>query len=202
MLKKCIWKGEAMPCSELFKTFPTDQGMCCTFNMKKADEMFKDSQYRKLINLMQNKEHKNETSPLQKIVPYAGRKKGLQLILDAHSDYISGGTVSEDFDGFYAIIDSKDQFPTVNRKTVLIRPGHNNIVSMSATKVTADDGIKELDEKKRRCLFQDEKPLYNYMNYTQANCLLECAMDYAMMEVKTEVQTISYKYILTVYFKN
>ena len=112
------------------------------------------------------------------------------VILDAHSDHISGGTVSEDFDGFYAIIDSKDQFPTVNRKTVLIRPGHNNIVSMSATKVTADDGIKELDEKKRHCLFQDEKSLYNYMNYTQANCLLECAMDYAMMEVKTEVQTI------------
>ena len=48
----------------------------------------------------------------------------------------------EDFDGFYAIIDANNQFPTVTRNTVLIRPGHNNLVSMGATKVSADSQIK------------------------------------------------------------
>ena len=59
--------------------------------------------------------------------------QGLKVILDAHSNLLAAGTVPEDFDGFYAIIDAKDQYPMTTRKSVLIRPGHNNFVSMSAT---------------------------------------------------------------------
>ena len=114
------------------------------------------------------------------LVPQAGRKKGLRLILDAHSDHLSGGTVTEDFDGFYAIIDSNKQFPTVTRKTVLIRPGHENIVSMGATKVSATRHIKKLDKDKRVCLFGDEFEMNVHQEYTQANCLLECAMEYSI----------------------
>ena len=58
----------------------------------------------------------------------------MELILDAHNDIVSSGTVMEDFDGFFAIIDSIEQFPMVNRKSVLIRPGHNNFVAIEATK--------------------------------------------------------------------
>jgi len=34
MLKFCFWKGQKIPCAAIFSTFPTDQGMCCSFNMK------------------------------------------------------------------------------------------------------------------------------------------------------------------------
>ena len=105
------------------------------------------------------------------------------MILDAHSDHLSGGTVSEDFDGFYAIIDSNKQFPAVTRKTVLIRPGHENIVSMGATKVSATRHIKKLDKEKRVCLFGDEIEMNVHKEYTQANCLLECAMEYSIFKV-------------------
>ena len=29
--------------------FPTDRGMCCSFNMLKAEEMFRESKYRDSI---------------------------------------------------------------------------------------------------------------------------------------------------------
>jgi hypothetical protein len=45
MIKQCMWKGMEIDCSAIFKTFPTDRGMCCTFNMAKAEEMFQQSQY-------------------------------------------------------------------------------------------------------------------------------------------------------------
>ena len=32
---------------------PTDRGMCCTFNMEKADKMFEKSQYSEMITMMQ-----------------------------------------------------------------------------------------------------------------------------------------------------
>ena len=56
MLKGCFWKGVEVPCSKVFQTFPTDQGMCCTFNIEKADEMFKMGKYTKMVNKMQNRD--------------------------------------------------------------------------------------------------------------------------------------------------
>ena len=98
------------------------------------------------------------------------------LFVDAHTNFLSGGTVTEDFDGFFAIIDAHDQYPTTTRKTVLLRPGHNNIVSMGATKVTASPDIASVESHKRFCLFPHEKKLEVHKHYSQANCILECAM--------------------------
>merc|ERR1711971_785697 len=53
MLKGCFWKGVEVPCSKVFDTFPTDQGMCCTFNTEKAETMFKNGKYSNMISLMQ-----------------------------------------------------------------------------------------------------------------------------------------------------
>ena len=38
MLKKCYWKGRAVDCAAIFTVFPTDRGMCCTFNMHKESQ--------------------------------------------------------------------------------------------------------------------------------------------------------------------
>ncbi len=99
---------------------------------------------------------------------------------------VVGGTVAEDFDGFYAIIDASDHYPTTTRKSVLLRPGHNNIVSMSASKVTASRDIEDVEPEKRYCLFDNEhkiKELKMHKKYRQANCMLECSMDYAQKQV-------------------
>ena len=43
MLKRCYWKGVKMSCSAIFKTQPTDRGMCCSFNMEVAEKVYKES---------------------------------------------------------------------------------------------------------------------------------------------------------------
>ena len=45
LLKRCSWKGVEIPCEAIFSTFPTDRGMCCSFNMKAADDIFKNKIY-------------------------------------------------------------------------------------------------------------------------------------------------------------
>ena len=199
MLKGCFWKGVEVPCSKVFDTFPTDQGMCCTFNINKAEEMFTKGKYNDMVNFMQVRDRnmsfdRNSSMPIpwrehsvqDNIEPIseAGRSKGLQVILDAHSNLLAGGTVPEDFDGFYAIIDSSDQYPMTTRKSVLLRPGHNNFVSMSATKITSNEGIKGIKPQLRTCYFSDEKKMNVHKNYTQANCMLECQLTYAASKVK------------------
>ena len=43
-----------MPCQAIFKTLPTDRGMCCSFNMEKAEEIFQKSTYSALVQDMQS----------------------------------------------------------------------------------------------------------------------------------------------------
>ena len=54
IIKKCYWKGKEMNCPSIFKTLPTDRGMCCVFNMNKAEEIFQESIYAKLIQTSQD----------------------------------------------------------------------------------------------------------------------------------------------------
>jgi hypothetical protein len=41
MISNCAWKGDPVPCSDLFRKFPTDHGMCCTFNLDASEIMEK-----------------------------------------------------------------------------------------------------------------------------------------------------------------
>ena len=196
MLKGCFWKGVEVPCSKVFDTFPTDQGMCCTFNIDKAEDMFIKGKYTKVVDFMQKRDRNmsyDRAHDMPKFwkqfdepIPEAGRSKGLQVLLDAHSNLLAGGTVPEDFDGFYAIIDAKDQYPMTTRKSVLLRPGHNNFVSMSATKITSND-IKHIDPKHRKCYFSGDRNMTVHRNYTQANCMLECQLTYGLSKVCMQV---------------
>ena len=86
-LKACIWRGETMPCSQIFKAVPSDIGMCCAFNMKKAEEIFEENQYRKSMTGMQMKEFKESdgTEKLKgfnqmNIEPEVGRTKGFSFL--------------------------------------------------------------------------------------------------------------------------
>ena len=195
LLKSCFWKGVDVPCSKIFTTFPTDRGMCCTFNMHKAEEMFKQAPYQEIVKHMQDRDFNKSfdkasmgsekyDKPLPNMTPEAGKAKGLTLILDAHTNFLTGGSVAEDFDGFHAIIDANDQYPMSTRKTVLLRPGHNNVVSVSALKVTASEDISSVDPKLRMCLFHNEMKMEVHRNYTQANCILECGMRHAIARVR------------------
>ena len=69
MLKRCKWKGRIISCSSIFSMYPTDRGMCCTFNKQKADEMFKKSRYTEQLERLSNQDKKksfgNSTLPTE-----------------------------------------------------------------------------------------------------------------------------------------
>ena len=52
MIKDCVWKGRRLNCSSIFSMYPTDRGMCCTFNKQKANDMFKKSRYQEHIDML------------------------------------------------------------------------------------------------------------------------------------------------------
>ena len=70
-------------------------GMCCALNAKKS---LQNSKYSRLVEEMQ------EAGEKRKVPVSEGKKNGLKLILDLHSNSASLGTVAEDGDVFNIFI--------------------------------------------------------------------------------------------------
>jgi len=80
------------------------QGMCCAFNKEDADKIFIDSKYTRILNKLETHEKKrafdNASDPLwYKDEPksQAGRKLGLEVVIDAHNDLLTEFSISSDF---------------------------------------------------------------------------------------------------------
>ena len=109
---------------------------------------------------------------------HTGRAEGLQLVLDAHTDQISSGSIADNFRGFHVVIDGKEKYPFTSRNGILIKTGQTNEVSITATRFEADPRIKSVPTDTRRCFFSDEYSLNLTQNYSQANCFFECKVEY------------------------
>jgi len=188
LLRYCEWKGIPISCSAIFTTFPTDQGMCCSFNMKAADEIYVKSEYRDLLQAMQSSDKNASFLPSTlpsyyvdnhepKTIP--GRNKGLKLMLDAHSDWLATGSVDDDFGVFKVFIESSGSFPLMSHEGLPIKPGFNNIITLTSSLVNADDNMRLLNKESRNCLFPEENEnLKLHRKYTYLNCKFECTLFY------------------------
>ena len=131
MITKCLWRGQPINCAAIFRMQPTDQGMCCSFNKEKAEEMFMEGRYKEhLINMIAQDENQamgdsqlpewwdtllnykfiqmillmiqilaylTKCYPRFDSAPEAGESRGLDLILDAHTDLITASSVTKPF---------------------------------------------------------------------------------------------------------
>ncbi len=88
ILRDCKWKGQTVACSSIFSQFPTDKGMCCSFNMKAAEEIFQGETYVQLVDSLQNVDmgqtldeikFPSLTNLIHEINP--GKSKGLSVVL-------------------------------------------------------------------------------------------------------------------------
>ena len=193
LIKRCYWKGIKMSCSSIFITRPTDRGMCCTFNMAKAEDIFRKSNYASALSTMQKQDlrygFEDETLPdwfgeQNEPKTQPGQNKGLRLILDAHTDRISPGTVSDNYRGFVTVIDGGEKYPLTAKNGFLIRPGKENYVALSALRIEADKKIEKINPKKRQCYFPNEYTLEMHNTYSKSNCILECNINYARKMLK------------------
>jgi hypothetical protein len=185
-LKYCTWRGVLIECAAIFSPFPTDKGVCCSFNLKAAEEIYHSKTYSTLLKKLQ--EHDKNNSVSDPTLPinytnmgepktYAGRNKGLYLILDAHSNLFTATSLEQDYTSFTGLISYSGSFPYLDQEGFEIKPGHHNMVSLTAMKIDADDSMYNLDKYSRNCRFYEESSnLKIYRNYTFANCLFECSL--------------------------
>ena len=181
VLKYCEWKGFQVPCAAIFSTFPTDQGICCTFNIKAADELFLGETYPHLIQNIQTTVTNSGLNPLLgKQITEPGQSKGLLVVLDSHSNLYSASSIESETQGFIGIITQGGNFPQRNLGGFDIKPGYKNSLALSAIMISADNELSNINPKSRNCYFEWESShLKIFKNYTQTNCIFECNLFYA-----------------------
>ena len=183
-MQKCEWQGVETDCSALFHMVPTDSGMCCAFNKKHA---LKHSEYSDLVLKMQSEDEKLagkyefEKGKVRKVK--TGKKRGLRMILDEHSNEASFSTVKNDFYGLSVFVGSPDEFPVMKDRSLFIQPGHENFIDVSAYVVKSSSDIKHFDPEDRNCYFEDEGNLEFHQTYSYSSCKFECSIKGVEKEV-------------------
>jgi len=188
-LRYCEWKGHPVPCSAIFKAFPTDQGICCSFNMKAADEIYTETRFRDILLEMQSIDKMSSAHPKlrAKVLDFKtqpGKNRGLFLMLDAQSNMMLPGSVHENRNGFTAVIEPSRSFPFMSQKGFQISPGFNNLITLIISEIKADENLRNLDKSERNCLFpEDHNNLKLHKEYSYLNCKFECFLFYSQMEL-------------------
>ena len=198
LIKRCYWKGKEISCASIFVTRPTDRGMCCSFNMEKAEKIFRKGKYGNMVSTMQETDKlgsfDNTSFPTwyteqEEPSTQPGQNKGLMLVLDAHTDKVSSGSVSDNFKGFVTVVDDSGNYPLTQTNGFLVRPGRENHVALSALEIHGNEAIRNIKPEDRDCYFSDEHPLEEHQKYSQSNCVLECNMKYARKKMEEQNAT-------------
>jgi len=193
ILKYCKWKGLPIRCSEIFVAFPTDNGICCAFNIKSANEIFSRNSYSSMISKFQENDKNTafyaESAPENiDMTVLPGKNKGLLIVLDAHNDLLSAGTSNSEVDGFLGLVGARGSFPFFGHEGFNIKPGHVNYIGLSASRIEADDSLRNLDPILRNCRFADENEILQlHKTYSFANCMFECSLFNANKVIKNNI---------------
>ena len=180
-LSYCEWQGLHVPCATIFSTFPSDQGMCCTFNFKAAEDLFLGETYSQLITNIQTLDGNSELiAKVGKPATEPGQNKGLLVVLDLHSDILSASSVESETQGFVGLITQGGNFPQRNLGGFDIKPGYKNSLALSASIVSADRELADISPESRNCSFDwENSSLKIFKQYTLSNCIFECNFYYA-----------------------
>ena len=198
-LKYCEWQGVSVPCAAIFKTFPTDRGICCSFNMAAAQDLFKKSTYSDLVQELQamdmqgsfiNKTILNSSSFDMVQTAEPGTNQGLFIILDAHTNLFTLSSTDTDDLSYIGTLNERGNFPLTTSFRFDIKAGFTNQIALSAIIIQGDDGIRSIAIPDRKCLFADEnQDMQIFTNYTQSNCLFECSILYAYENLRAKNNT-------------
>ncbi len=158
--------------------------MCCSFNMKAAEDLFAGETFPQLLQTMQTldqskiqEENLNIKNPEDKTQP--GKNGGLTVIIDTHKNSISPASLSVDTGGIIGMIEPGNSYPVSNLASIDIKTGYNTLIALSGSVTSTSQDLISMKSRDRKCLFEQEKAnLTIFQHYSQSNCFFECFLSY------------------------
>ena len=100
-------------------------GMCCALNQ---EAVVRESPYGLMVSEMQGP----EAGGRHKVPVTVGKKEGLRLTLDLHSNQASFGSVNEDYNAFRVYLGGPSEFPVLQERSLSLEPGQEHSLELTA----------------------------------------------------------------------
>ncbi|XP_059052635.1 pickpocket protein 28-like [Achroia grisella] len=186
----CKWKDiPKETCSDLFSPILTEEGNCYTFNILRAEELFrmenlhKDYQYLDHKRMSQSWSLEDGYDPMTPIETYPhrgsgyGAKAGLTFLMRSKEidlDYICKGPVQ----GFKILLHNPAEMPRLTQQYFRSPLSQEVVVAIKPNMMTTSSGLRAYEPARRQCYFPSERYLRYFKVYTQSNCEMECMSNY------------------------
>lgn len=177
ILTKCEWSGK-VNCKKMFREILTDEGVCITFNMLNASEIYREENLAKNYSILIHDDSLNssripgesKTYPRRVATGSKGLKVDLRLFTN-DSDFLCGGPVQS----FKVLLHQAGEIPQMTKYFYRIPLDHDIVMAVRANIMNTTENLLENYEANRRKCFRDgERNLDFFKKYTQRNCQLDC----------------------------
>ncbi|XP_067004779.2 pickpocket protein 28 [Anabrus simplex] len=190
MIAVCSWRGAEVNCGAVFTLTITDVGVCYSFNILPANELFADDVIQ--ANLT------NNTPPTKNWSP----ENGYSLNKDVFETYprrtMSAGVgagltvfaITQDqeadfkcrmpMEGFKMMLHNPAVFPEVKKQFFRVPSNRDVVIGVHPKIIRTTKELHSYPPKLRQCFFVHERRLRFFKIYTQENCELECLTNYTL----------------------
>lgn len=189
VLANCKWRSKQYDCSDLFDEVLTDEGVCFSFNLQNASELYNEQFIHEHYHVTRHNKPSYYRNGRWNIPPdvddgeddvvyprrvYVG-SEGLrfELILNKKDkDYVCSGPVQS----FKIQFSSFDNHPQMKRNFYRIPMSYDIVMSVHPNIMNSTDQlIQHYSKEKRQCINaeKDDRHLLFFQKYTQRNCQLE-----------------------------
>ncbi|KYB27274.1 sodium channel protein Nach [Tribolium castaneum] len=163
LLQRCKWKGEEKRCESLFEPIKTTEGYCCAFN------------YYALKNHTFGGALANKIPAYPRRVSACGYLTALEVLVNSYpADYFGTQIAAI---GHRVLIHNSYVYPDWGIQNLLTEKGIINLIGVTPSKTYSTESIRGIDVSKRKCLFNNESQLHNFVHYNFQNCIIECRMN-------------------------
>ncbi|KAL4709034.1 hypothetical protein ACJJTC_005895 [Scirpophaga incertulas] len=191
----CKWKDIPKDsCQNLFSPILTEEGLCYTFNMLSAEELYrvenlhKDYEYLaksdarpENLTTFWNLENGYPTEAPIETYPHRGSghgaKAGVTFLMKSKEidlDYLCRGPVQ----GFKILLHNPAELPRLSQQYFRSPLAQEVVVAVKPKMMTTSDGLKPYPPERRQCYFPSERYLKYFKIYTQSNCEMECLTNF------------------------
>lgn len=184
VLSDCSWRRYSRPCGELFNEVLTDDGICYSFNLLNASELYHEEYLNEHYHVTRHDRpsyywNGNIPANLTEDMIYPRRvligSEGLRFQLNLPTkdkDYVCSGPVQS----FKIQLHSANDHPQMHQYFYRIPMQHDIVMAVHPNIINSTDQlIQNYDKEKRQCIDEekDKRILLFFKKYTQRNCKLE-----------------------------
>ncbi|CAL8109590.1 unnamed protein product [Orchesella dallaii] len=203
LIRLCTLGESKIDCGDIFKPIITDYGKCCTFNILPLPLLMKNPKTvaRKMGDVsnpdfnpalgtarrwsqeelknwstwdydvdgffLQNKSRPHPFRQKRAGMPY-----GLSILVDANLD--DWYCPISDAEGFRFLLHNPLEMPHIEEFASVLDLNKEILIEVHPDVTSADDDIRNINQKDRHCYFPKEMKLDFFQPYTGGNCIDEC----------------------------